>query len=104
MLNRKSLQQIIITEKKHSKSIAKSSLHCDKSTQENNAHFTQHQQKHSRKEFVCRSKNKKIWHGRKAIVCRTRLKKIVCAEQRTNICIKRMAIMCRKEHRTNRFA
>jgi hypothetical protein len=51
----------IITKKKNTQSIAKSSFHCNKSTQENNAHFprhTQHQQKHSRKEFVCRTQNK----------------------------------------------
>jgi hypothetical protein len=61
MLNQKSLQQTIITKKKNTQSIAKSSLHCNKSTQENSAHcgrHTQHQQKHSRKESVCRTQNK----------------------------------------------
>jgi hypothetical protein len=76
--------------------------------QENNAHFARHtQQKHSRKEFVCRSKNKKVWHGRKAIVCSRTQNKIkkdcVCGTKNKHM-HERMAIMCRKEHRTNRFA
>lgn len=46
---------------------------------------------HSRKEFVCRSKNKKMWRGRRQLCTvehRTWLKKNLCAKQRTNICMK----------------